>query len=163
MPIHLEIKQRKLVIKGWLGISRTGAWGLPHYCIPLVCIPNIHGGFVVWRLNQPKQEGICKRNTAVQCRLPTHCATKHVFKSKKCSQVSDFVWPSRTTQANLLLLRQHVSMEQHGSMTTDYSSSKTMSRVSVMFHHLFVAALDIDLWVEWVNTEGNVTNLPSGV
>ena len=48
-------------------------------------------------------------------------------------------------------------------MTTDYSSSKTMSRVSVMFHHLFVAALDIDLWVEWVNTEGNVTNLPSGV
>jgi len=68
---------------------------------------------VVWRLNQPKQEGICKRNTAVQCRLPTHCATKHVFKSEKCSQVSDFVWPSRTTQANLLLLRQHVSMEQH--------------------------------------------------
>ena len=113
MPIHLEIKQRKLVIKGWLGISRTGACGLPHYCIPLVCVPNIHGGFVVWRLNQPKQEGICKRNTAVQCRLPTHCATKHVFKSEKCSQVSDFVWPSRTTQVNLLLLRQHSSMEQH--------------------------------------------------
>jgi len=46
-------------------------------------------------------------------------------------------------------------------MTTDYSSSKTMSRVSVMFHHLFVAALDIDLWVEWVNTDANIADPPS--
>jgi len=33
------------------------------------------------------------------------------------------------------------------SMITGYSSSKTMARVSALFH-LFVAALDIDLWVE---------------
>jgi len=32
--------------------------------------------------------------------------------------------------------------------------------VSALFH-LFVAALNIDLWVEWVNTEANNIHLPS--
>ena len=45
-------------------------------------------------------------------------------------------------------------------MITGYSSSKTMARVSALFH-LFVAALDIDLWVEWVNTDANIADLPS--
>ena len=35
-----------------------------------------------------------------------------------------------------------------------------MARVSALFH-LFVAALDIDLWVEWVNTDANIADLPS--
>jgi len=46
------------------------------------------------------------------------------------------------------------------SMITGYSSSKTMARVSALFH-LFVAALNIDLCVEWVNTDANNTDLPS--
>jgi len=46
------------------------------------------------------------------------------------------------------------------SMITGYSSSKTMARISALFH-LFVAALDIDLWVEWVNTDANIADLPS--
>ena len=35
-----------------------------------------------------------------------------------------------------------------------------MARVSALFH-LFVAALNIDLCVEWVNTDANNTDLPS--
>jgi len=46
------------------------------------------------------------------------------------------------------------------SIITGYSSSKTMARVSALFH-LFIAALNIDLWVEWVNTNANNTDLPS--
>ena len=46
------------------------------------------------------------------------------------------------------------------SMTTGYSSSKTMTRVSALFHP-FVAALDMDLWVEWVNTDTNIADLSS--
>ena len=46
------------------------------------------------------------------------------------------------------------------SMTTGYSSSKTMARVSALFY-LFVEVLDIDLWVDWVNTDANNTDLPS--
>ena len=45
-------------------------------------------------------------------------------------------------------------------MITGYSSSKTMPRVSALFH-LFVAALDLDLWVEWVNTDANIADPPS--
>jgi len=45
-------------------------------------------------------------------------------------------------------------------MITGYSSSKTMTRVSTLFL-LFVAALDIDLWVKWVNTDTNIADLPS--
>jgi len=45
-------------------------------------------------------------------------------------------------------------------MITGYSSSKTMARVSALFH-LFVVALDIDLWVDWVNTDTNIADLPS--
>jgi len=37
---------------------------------------------------------------------------------------------------------------------------KMMACVSALFH-LFVAALDIDLWVEWVNTDANIADLPS--
>jgi len=39
-------------------------------------------------------------------------------------------------------------------------SSKTISCVSALFH-LFVAALDIDLRMEWINTDANITDLPS--
>jgi len=46
------------------------------------------------------------------------------------------------------------------SMITGYSSSKTMARVSALFH-LFVADHDIDLWVEWVNTDTIIADLPS--
>ena len=39
-----------------------------------------------------------------------------------------------------------------------------MAHVSAQFH-LFVAALDIDLWVEWVNTDAitdaNIADMPS--
>ena len=35
-----------------------------------------------------------------------------------------------------------------------------MARVSAIFH-LFVAALNIDLWVELVNTDANIADLPS--
>ena len=35
-----------------------------------------------------------------------------------------------------------------------------MARISALFH-LFVAALDIDLWVEWVDTDANIADLPS--
>jgi len=45
-------------------------------------------------------------------------------------------------------------------MVTGYSSSKMMPRVSALFH-LFVGALNIYLWVEWVNMDANNTNLPS--
>ena len=45
-------------------------------------------------------------------------------------------------------------------MITGYSSSKTMARVSALFH-LFVADHDIDLWVEWVNTDTIIADLPS--
>jgi len=45
-------------------------------------------------------------------------------------------------------------------MITGYSNSKTMARVSALFR-LFVAALDKDLWVEWVNTDINIADLPS--
>jgi len=41
------------------------------------------------------------------------------------------------------------------SMMAGYSSSKTMARVSALFH-LFVAALDIDLCLEWVNMDANL-------
>jgi len=46
------------------------------------------------------------------------------------------------------------------SIITGYSSSKTMARVSALFQ-LFVAALDKELWVEWVNTDANIADLPS--
>jgi hypothetical protein len=46
------------------------------------------------------------------------------------------------------------------SIITGYSSSKMMARVSALFQ-LFVAALDKDLWVEWVNTDANIADLPS--
>ena len=46
------------------------------------------------------------------------------------------------------------------SMITGYASSKMMARVSAPFH-LFVAALNIDLWVELVNTDANNTDLIS--
>jgi len=52
------------------------------------------------------------------------------------------------------------NMAACSSMITGYSSSKTMARVSALFH-LFVAALDIDLWVEWVNTDANIADLSS--
>jgi len=45
-------------------------------------------------------------------------------------------------------------------MITGYSSSKTMARVSALFH-LFAVALNIDLWEEWVNTDTNIADLPS--
>jgi len=43
------------------------------------------------------------------------------------------------------------------SLITGYSSSKMMARVKALLH-LFVAALDIDLWVEWVNTDAIIAD-----
>jgi len=36
-----------------------------------------------------------------------------------------------------------------------------MGHVNALFFHLFVAALDLDLWVEWVNTDANIADPPS--
>jgi len=33
-----------------------GAFGLPYYCAPLVCVPASIGGLAVWRHNKPKNQ-----------------------------------------------------------------------------------------------------------
>ena len=41
-----------------------------------------------------------------------------------------------------------------------YSSSRAMARLNSFFH-LAIAALDIDLWVEWVPSKANPADWPS--
>ena len=45
-------------------------------------------------------------------------------------------------------------------MINGYSSSKPMAAMGNLFH-LIAAALWIDCWVEWVNSEANLADLPS--
>lgn len=45
-------------------------------------------------------------------------------------------------------------------MINGYTSSPPMARLSTLFH-LAAAALSIDCWVEWVNTDANLADLPS--
>ena len=46
------------------------------------------------------------------------------------------------------------------AMINGYTSSPPMARLSTLFH-LAAAALSIDCWVEWVNTDANLADLPS--
>lgn len=46
------------------------------------------------------------------------------------------------------------------AMIQGYTSSKSMARISALFH-LAIAALQIDCWVEWVNSEANLADWPS--
>lgn len=45
-------------------------------------------------------------------------------------------------------------------MINGYSSSKPMAEMGNLFH-LAIAALEIDCWIEWVNSEANIADLPS--
>ena len=79
----------------------------------------------------------------------------HLCSGNACRSVRpSHTWPRTARAPSLCLLRQHSGMKQHDH------SSKTISCVSALFH-LFVAALDIDLRMEWINTDANITDLPS--
>ena len=45
-------------------------------------------------------------------------------------------------------------------MINGYSSSKPMAEMGNLFH-LAIAALEIDCWIEWVNSDANLADLPS--
>ena len=46
------------------------------------------------------------------------------------------------------------------AMIQGYTSSRTMAKISALFH-LALAALDIDCWIEWVNSDANIADWPS--
>jgi len=52
-----------------------GASGLPYYCAPLVCVPDIIGGLTVWRHNKPKTKNDSELEIKFQCRLVHHVKT----------------------------------------------------------------------------------------